>query len=58
MNAERETPENVESERLAADLHERLHLLGEEMEASRALLYEHVDGVERRMDERLRRLEK
>ena len=44
-------------EQLANELRERMHLTREEMEALRVLLREHVDGVERRLDERLRRLE-
>ncbi|MCY4011128.1 MAG: hypothetical protein OXG82_00280 [Gammaproteobacteria bacterium] len=47
----------MDIEQLAAELKERLHLATEEMEALRVLLYEHIDGVERRLDERLRRLE-
>ena len=51
----KDTIANIEE--LAKEVRERLHLTGEEMEALRVLLREHVDGVERRLDERLRRLE-
>lgn len=47
----------MDIEELAAELKDRLRLATEEMEALRVLLFEHTDGVERRLDERLRRLE-
>ena len=46
------------ADQLADELRERLHLKDVEMEALWALLFEHVDGIERRLDERLRRLER
>lgn len=48
---------DTEVERLAAELRERLHLTGEEVEALRVLVYEHVDGIERRLIKRIERLE-
>ena len=45
------------ADQLADELRERLHLKDEEMEALRVMLREHMDGIERRLDERLRRLE-
>ena len=47
----------ADTEQLASELLERLRLKDEEMEALRVLLFEHVNGIERRLDERLRRLE-
>ena len=47
----------TDTEQLASELWERLRLKDEEMEALRVMLFEHVNGIERRLDERLRRLE-